>query len=208
MLQQWEASVFQLYGENKFYLSYLHQVQHYPMLMVWFLNCEDITYFSSKYLTASKVFVFGVILVCISPAFSRIRTDYRERRSVSPFSVRKRKNFGKNADQINSETDTFYAVFVMHGHVLRTCIVVHNIQSSLLRQTCKFLKYKCRGFTLRFLLHIYLYFTWKIHYYEIYYTNTIITVFRFVLENIARGLSTNRGDVVVGMTEVNIPGTN
>ena len=41
-----------------------------------------------------------------------------------------------------------------------------------------------------------------------YYTNTIITVFRFVLENIAWGLSTNRADVVVGMTEVNIPGTN
>ena len=71
----------------------------------------------------------------------------------------------------------FFKIFIIHGHILRTCIVTHKLKSSLLRQTCIFLKYKCSGFTLWFLLHIYLCFSWKVHYYENHFTNTIITVF-------------------------------
>ena len=45
------------------------------------------------------VSVFGVILVRIFPALSRIRTEYGEIWSISPYSVRMR----ENADQNNSE---------------------------------------------------------------------------------------------------------
>ena len=47
--------------------------------------------------------VFGVILVRIFPAFSRIRTEYGEILRISPYSVRMR----ENADQNNSEYEQF-----------------------------------------------------------------------------------------------------
>ena len=65
----------------------------------------------------------GLYFSCIFPHSDWIQ---RETEYLSVFSPKAEK-CGKNADQINSETDTFYTVFVMHGHVLRTCIVVHNI---------------------------------------------------------------------------------
>ena len=50
-------------------------------------------------ITVWKLLVFGVIL----SAFSRIRTEYGEIRSISPYSVRMR----ENADQNNSEYGYF-----------------------------------------------------------------------------------------------------
>ena len=57
-----------------------------------------------------KKSVFGVILVRIFHAFSRIRSEYAEIRSISPYSVPMRENFGKNEDQNNSK----------YGHFLRS----------------------------------------------------------------------------------------
>ena len=45
-------------------------------------------------LTAQKVSLFGVFLVGIFPAFSRIRTEYGEMRSISPYSVQMREKYG------------------------------------------------------------------------------------------------------------------
>ena len=55
----------------------------------------DDSLFMFQISTAQKVSLFGVILVRIFPAFSRIGTEYREIRSISPYSVRMRKNTGK-----------------------------------------------------------------------------------------------------------------
>ena len=54
--------------------------------------------------------IFGVILVRIFPAFSRIRTEYGEILRISPYSVRTAGRCWKNADQNNSE----------YGHFLRS----------------------------------------------------------------------------------------
>ena len=43
-------------------------------------------------ITALKESVFGVVLVRIFPAFSRIRTEYGEILRISPYSVRMREN--------------------------------------------------------------------------------------------------------------------
>ena len=56
--------------------------------------------------TAQKESVFGVILVHIFPAFSRIRTEYGE----IPYSIRMRENAGKMRTRITPNTDSFYAV--------------------------------------------------------------------------------------------------
>ena len=56
------------------------------------------------------MFVFGVILVHIFPAFSRIRIEYGEIRSISPYLIRIRENEGKIRTRITPNTDTFYAV--------------------------------------------------------------------------------------------------
>ena len=58
--------------------------------------------------------VFGVILVHIFPAFSRIRTDYGEILRISPYSVRMRQNVGKMGTRITPNTDTFYAVSLVN----------------------------------------------------------------------------------------------
>ena len=57
------------------------------------------------------MYVFEVILVRIFPAFSLIRTDYWEIRSIFPYSLRMRKNAGKIRTRITPTTDTFYAVY-------------------------------------------------------------------------------------------------
>ena len=54
--------------------------------------------------------VFGVILVRIFPAFSRIRIEYGEILRISQYSVRMQENAGKwgeNADQNNPEYGQF-----------------------------------------------------------------------------------------------------
>ena len=56
--------------------------------------------------------VFGVILVRIFPAFSRIRTEHGEILRISPFLVRMRENAGKMGTIITPNTDTFYVVFI------------------------------------------------------------------------------------------------
>ena len=57
--------------------------------------------------------VFGVILVRIFPAFFRIRTEYGEIQSVSPYLARMRENAEKTQTRITPNTDTFYAVNVI-----------------------------------------------------------------------------------------------
>ena len=49
-------------------------------------------------------------MVQIFPAFSRIRTDYGEIRSISLYSVQMRENTGNMRTRITPNTDTFYAV--------------------------------------------------------------------------------------------------
>ena len=51
--------------------------------------------------------VFGVILVCIFPAFSHIRTEYGP-----PYSALMRENAGKMGTRITPNKDTFYAVVI------------------------------------------------------------------------------------------------
>ena len=55
-----------------------------------------------------KVFVFGVILVRIFLAFSRIWTEYGEILRISAYSVRMRENVGKIQTRITLNTSTFY----------------------------------------------------------------------------------------------------
>ena len=57
--------------------------------------------------TAEKVSVFGAILFSIFPAFSGIRTEYGEIRSISPYSVRIWENAGKMPTKITPNTGTF-----------------------------------------------------------------------------------------------------
>ena len=47
-----------------------------------------------------------------SPHFSLIRTEYGEKRSISPYSIRMRENARKMPTRITSNTDAFYAVIV------------------------------------------------------------------------------------------------
>ena len=56
--------------------------------------------------------VFGVILVHIFPAFSRIRNEFGELRSISLYSVRMRENPEKIRTRITPNTNTFYAVYI------------------------------------------------------------------------------------------------
>ena len=58
-----------------------------------------------EHITAQKVFVFGVILVRIFPAFSHIWTEYEKVRSISPYSVRMRENAGKMRTRVTPNTD-------------------------------------------------------------------------------------------------------
>ena len=51
------------------------------------------------------MFVFGVIVAHIFPAFSRICTEHGEIRSISPFSVRILENAGKMLTRITLNTD-------------------------------------------------------------------------------------------------------
>ena len=69
--------------------------------------------------------VFGDILVRISAAFSRIRTEYGEIRSITPSSVRMRENAGKMRTSITPNTDIFYAVEVRFRF---NCIQVSDLQ--------------------------------------------------------------------------------
>ena len=62
--------------------------------------------------------VFGIILVRIFPAFSRIRSEYGEIRSISPYSLRMGKNVGKMRTRITPNTDTFYPVRLPHFYSL------------------------------------------------------------------------------------------
>ena len=61
--------------------------------------------------TEYKESVFGVILVRIFHAFSRIRTENGEILRTSPYSVQMRENAGKMRTRITSNTDAFYVVF-------------------------------------------------------------------------------------------------
>ena len=58
--------------------------------------------------------VFGVILVRICHAFSRIHTEHGEIRSISPYSVRISESAGKMLTRITPNTDTFNADTVGH----------------------------------------------------------------------------------------------
>ena len=57
--------------------------------------------------------LFLAILVRIFPAFSRMRTEYGEIRSVSPYLAQMRENAEKTRTRITPNTDAFYAVNVI-----------------------------------------------------------------------------------------------
>ena len=59
--------------------------------------------------------VFGVILVLIFPAFSLIRTEYREILRIYPYSDPMRENVGKMRTRITPNMDTFYAVIYINS---------------------------------------------------------------------------------------------
>ena len=61
--------------------------------------------------TLCKKRLFGVILVRIFPTFSRIRAEYGEIRSISPYLVRMRENAEKMWTRITPNTEAFYAVY-------------------------------------------------------------------------------------------------
>ena len=61
--------------------------------------------------TAHKESVFGVILVRIFHAFSRIRTENRAILRTSPYSVQMRENEGKMRTRTTPNMDAFYVVF-------------------------------------------------------------------------------------------------
>ena len=61
--------------------------------------------------TAHKESVFGVILVRIFHAFSRIRTENGAILRTSPYSVQMRENEGKMRTRTTPNTDAFYVVF-------------------------------------------------------------------------------------------------
>ena len=61
-------------------------------------------------LSLPKVSVFGIILVRIFPAFSRIWTEYGEILRIFPYPVQMRENAGKMRTRITPNTDSFYAV--------------------------------------------------------------------------------------------------
>ena len=73
-----------------------------------------------------KESVFGVILVRIFPAFSRIQTEYGEIRLISPYSVRMRGNAGK-PHQNNSE----------YGLFLRSVTQIASIRVLYLQEKAK-----------------------------------------------------------------------
>ena len=64
--------------------------------------------------------VFGIILLCIFPKFSHIRTAWWEILSISPYSVRMRENARKMRTRITPNTDTFYAVSVWKILIMTT----------------------------------------------------------------------------------------
>ena len=83
--------------------------------------------------------VFRVILVRIFPTFSRIRTEYVEIRSISPYSVQMRGNVGKMQTRITPDTHTFYVVMVNSFVVSLDILVMTNI----LHKMIKILHEKC-----------------------------------------------------------------
>ena len=62
--------------------------------------------------------VFGVILVRIFPAFSRILTEYDEIRSIFPYLVRMQENAGKMLTRITPVTNIFYVVYISRSNSL------------------------------------------------------------------------------------------
>ena len=80
-------------------------------------RCHEIQYYSRSNFRSQGAYhsvkksLFGVILVCIFPGFSRIRTEYGKILRSSPYSVRMWENSEKNQTRITPNTDSFYAVY-------------------------------------------------------------------------------------------------
>ena len=91
--------MFLFWSKNAFALFYVCFI-----LLLYYLFIFA-TVKGKELLTAKNVSVFGVILVRIFPALSRIRTEYGEIRSIS--SLRIQSECGKNEDQNNSEYGQF-----------------------------------------------------------------------------------------------------
>ena len=68
--------------------------------------------------------IFGVILVRIFLAFSRIRNEYGEKRSISPYSVRMRENAGRMQTKITLNTDTLFTVLII---TLAICFISEQL---------------------------------------------------------------------------------
>ena len=95
-----------------------------------------------------NVSVFGVILVSIFRVFSRIRTEYGEIRSISPYSVQMRKTAGKMRTRITLNKSSFYASLL----ILRKsygCIMDYTVSRTKANKYCsvnrkqvRYVKYK------------------------------------------------------------------
>ena len=73
---------------------------------------------------------FGVILVRFFPAFSRIWTEYREIRSISPYSVRMPENT-ENTDQKELRNWTFFTKWRLLRISLDKCYILLHEQFKL-----------------------------------------------------------------------------
>ena len=78
-----------------------------------------------------KATIFGVILVRIFPAFSRIRIQCGEILRISPYSVRMRENAGKMQTRITLNTDSFYAVVIVETELNVEVIKTAHIKKLL-----------------------------------------------------------------------------
>ena len=87
--------------------------------------------FTSNKYAALKESVFGVILVRIFPAFSRIRTEYGEILRISPYSVRMQENAGKMRTRITPNTDSFYTVVIVETELNVEVIETAHIKKLL-----------------------------------------------------------------------------
>ena len=106
----------------------IHLTNHYFGKTPWFQYRKFYSHFNSSHslntpeflrangdFTWEKESVFGLILVRIFSAFSRIRTEYGEIRS------KMQENAGKMRTRITPNTDTFYAVFVCEE---KSCLTI------------------------------------------------------------------------------------
>ena len=94
-------------------------INHGTLLMIQQVSCAQVVYNRRQH-SKPCALIFSPLTDILRgkwpcselfwSAFFRIRTEYGEIRSISPYSVRMRENVQKMRTRINLNTDTFYAV--------------------------------------------------------------------------------------------------